>query len=74
MVRRVTVAPVDDELVDTYARLRYQCRINGNSLHDKVHDADRWIASTAVRFNLTLVSDDKIFSAVPGLVVRRVDV
>jgi tRNA(fMet)-specific endonuclease VapC len=32
-----------------------------------VHDADRWIAATAIRLGISLVSNDGIFDHVPGL-------
>ena len=34
------------------------------------HDADRWIAATALRLGVPLVSNDQIFKNVPGLVLE----
>lgn len=31
----------------------------------RVHDGDRWIAATAIRLGLPLVSDDRIFHGAP---------
>ena len=57
----------DNDLVTVCARLRDECCRNGHALSDKIHDSDRWIASTAVRHKIPLISDDKIFRDVPGL-------
>lgn len=67
---RAVVMP-DDELVELCARLRAQCERAGHALHAKVHDADRWIAATAIRYGLPLVSDDGIYQGLPGLLLRR---
>ena len=31
------------------------------------HDADRWVAATAIRLGISLVSNDRIFEGTPGL-------
>jgi predicted nucleic acid-binding protein len=67
----VAVVMPDSDLVDTSARLRANCERLGHALHAKVHDADRWIAATAMRYGLPLLSDDSIFDSVPGLTLRR---
>jgi predicted nucleic acid-binding protein len=36
------------------------------------HDADRWIAATALRLGISLVSNDRIFEGTPGLVLEAV--
>jgi len=36
-------------------------------LHQQAHNADRWIAATAIRLGIPLVSNDRIFKGVPGL-------
>ena len=72
-ISQTTVVMPDDEVVETCAQLRVQCHQRGHALHDKIHDADRWIASTAIRFGLALVSDDSIFVNAPGLILRRED-
>lgn len=58
------------ELVALYAELRAECERIGHALGQRDHDADRWIAATAIRLGVPLVSDDRIFRAVPGLVVE----
>lgn len=68
MARFVVVQP-DDELMSICAGLRASCESAGHPLGQKVHEADRWIASTALRLRVELVSDDGVFQDVEGLVV-----
>ena len=44
----------------------------GHGLGQRDHDADRWIAATALRLGVPLVSNDRIFERVPGLVLESV--
>jgi predicted nucleic acid-binding protein len=62
---------VGPEIVDAYAQLRVDCHRAGHPLAQKVHDADRWVAATAVRLRLPLVANDRIFDDVPRLRVER---
>ncbi len=55
------------ELVLAYAKLRVDCERIGHALHQRDHDADRWVAATALRLGIPLVSNDRIFKDVPGL-------
>ena len=57
-------------LVAIQAQLRVDCRCSGHPLAHKIHDGDRWIAATAIRLGLPLVSKDAIFEDVPGLLVE----
>jgi predicted nucleic acid-binding protein len=57
----------DDELMRACARLRASCEQAGHPLGQKIHEADRWIAVTALSRRLDLVSDDQVFQATPGL-------
>lgn len=66
-IRKAAVAPFDDALAWTHARLRQDCVRIGHGLGHKLHDGDRWIAATALRFGVPLVSHDGIFKDVPGL-------
>ncbi len=50
-----------------YARLRVACERAGHALGQRDHDADRWIAATAIHLGIPLVSHDGIFRDVPGL-------
>lgn len=56
-----------DELVAVYAQLRANCVRLGHALGQRDHDADRWIAATALRLGVPLVSNDRIFEGTPGL-------
>ena len=58
------------ELVLLYAQLRVDCERAGHALAQREHDADRWIAATAVRLGIPLVSNDRIFAGTPGLTVE----
>jgi predicted nucleic acid-binding protein len=61
---RLAGAEVDwpgPELVDTYVDLRAQCTVIGHGLAQKEHEADRWIAATAVWLGVPLVAHDGIF-------------
>jgi predicted nucleic acid-binding protein len=66
-IGRLRVAGVDERIVDTYAQLKAECRKQGHGLSDKIHDGDRWIAATAVRYGIPLVSHDGIFKDTPRL-------
>ena len=66
-ISKARVAPVEDELLWTHARLRAACRAAGHPLADKAHAADMWVASTAVRYDIPLVAHDAVFRNVPGL-------
>lgn len=44
------------ELVETYCDLRAWCVRNGHGLGHKEHEADRWIAATAIRLKVPLVA------------------
>mgnify|MGYP000995345663 FL=1 len=59
------------ELIDTYAQLRATCQRISHALGQKHHDADRWVAATAVRLGVPLVANDGIYDHVPGLQVER---
>lgn len=61
----------DDALATAYAELREACVQAGHSLSAKIHTADRWIAATAIRYGLPLISDDAGFEGCPGLELIR---
>jgi tRNA(fMet)-specific endonuclease VapC len=69
-----TIVMPDNELVNVCAGLRDKCRRQGHALSEKIHDSDRWIASTAIRYDLPLISDDGIFRDVPDLLLLQVEV
>lgn len=59
------------DLIAAYAQLRADCWRIGHALGQKAHDADRWIAATAIRLGIPLVANDGIYDSVPGLQVER---
>jgi predicted nucleic acid-binding protein len=67
-----TIVMPDNDLVNVCARLRDTCRQKGHALSEKIHDSDRWIASTAIRYGIPLISDDGIFKNIPGLTLLQI--
>lgn len=63
----LSIVQPDDEMISACAGLRQECRRIGHPLASKIHDGDRWIAATAIRLRLPLVSHDAIFRTAPGL-------
>ncbi len=68
LARFVFVVP-DDELMHACADLRATTERAGHPLGQKIHEADRWIAATALKLGVELVSDDTVFRGVPDLTV-----
>lgn len=66
---RLVVVQPDDQLMQACAELRARCEATGHGLGQKVHEADRWIAATAIRLGIGLISDDSVFVDVPGLTI-----
>lgn len=54
-------------LTDVYATLRAWCVRTGHGLGQKEHEADRWVAATAVWLQVPLVAHDGIFANVKNL-------
>lgn len=71
-IHKAAVVLPDNDLVDVCANLRNECEKRGHGLKDQKHDSDRWIAATAIRYNIPLISDDRIFNGVPGLRLLQV--
>lgn len=69
-IARVEIVHTGPELVLVWARLRADCERAGHALGQPTHDADRWVAATAIRLGVPLVSNDRIFRDVPGLVIE----
>jgi predicted nucleic acid-binding protein len=68
LLRRQSVAPVDSALVDSYVNLRAACKRLHHPMGERYqHEQDRWIAATAVLYDLPLVANDKVFFDVPDL-------
>jgi len=66
------VIQTNESLIRRCAELRHQAGRIGHPLAQKVHEADRWVASTALALGLALVAGDTIFGGVPGLDVHRI--
>jgi len=66
LARFVIVQP-DDLLMSACAELRAACEQLGHPLGQKHHEADRWIAATAIRLGIPLVSRDGVFVGAPLL-------
>ena len=54
-------------LTETYATVRAWCAMNGHGLGGKDHEADRWVAASAIWLGIPLVAHDAIFANVDGL-------
>lgn len=59
-------------LVEEHAELRSRCVRAGHGLGQKAHEADRWIAATAIWLQVPLVTDDGIFFGVDGFAALTV--
>jgi predicted nucleic acid-binding protein len=71
LLRTTLVLAPDDLTATTFAQLRLACERTGHPLHQRVHTGDLWIAATAARRNLPLVTDDAVFEDCPNLTVVR---
>ncbi len=69
-IQRAEVVHTGPELVLVCAKLRVDCEVIGHALAQREHNADRWIAATALRLGVPLVSNDGIFRGVPGLALE----
>jgi len=69
-IQRAEVVHTGPELVLIYAQLRADCESAGQALAQREHNGDRWIAATAIRLGVPLVSNDRIFRGVPGLALE----
>jgi len=70
LTRGVRLLPVDEETIEQVAQLRNHCRVIGHALHQRLHNADLWIAAAAVRWSIPLVAHDAVFVGCPGLDLR----
>jgi hypothetical protein len=53
--------------VEAYASLRAWCVRTGHGFGQKEHEADRWVAATAIWLQVPLVAHDGIFANVKDL-------
>lgn len=70
VLTQLVVVQPDDDLMLTCAELRATCLAAGQALGQKIHEADRWIAATAMTLGVELISKDAVFANVPGLAVQ----
>ncbi len=66
------VVQTEEKLINRCAELRAWAHRAGHPLAQKVHEADRWVASTTLALDLELIAGDGIFEGVPGLDLERV--
>jgi tRNA(fMet)-specific endonuclease VapC len=66
-LKMITIVSSSDDVVTTCAVLRSECETHGHALGQKHHEADRWIAATAIRLGLDLVSADGVYQDTPRL-------
>lgn len=64
---RIKIVYAGPNLVRTYATLCVSSQRAGHDLSQREHDADRWIAATAIRLGIPLVNNDGVFENTPGL-------
>ena len=67
LVRSLDVLPIDFEVAHQFATIRRQLRSSGQP----IPDADSFIAATALRHDLTLISRDAHFERIASLKRRQ---
>lgn len=68
-IARAEIVWPGPNLVEVYASLRTWCVRTGHGLGQKEHEADRWVAATAIWLQVPLVAHDGIFANVKDLEV-----
>jgi predicted nucleic acid-binding protein len=66
------VIETNDPLTNACAQLRAWAQRSGHGIAQKIHEADRWVATTALALNLELLAGDGIYEGVDGLDVQRI--
>jgi predicted nucleic acid-binding protein len=66
------VVQTEEQLIGRCVELRAWANRTGHALSQKIHEADRWVAATALALDLELVAGDRIFENVAGLDVLPV--
>ena len=67
LLASVQVVPVTEAVQASYVGLTVWARQSGHAIHQRGHAADRWIAATAMAWDLELASVDGIFDGIDGL-------
>lgn len=65
LLAQTTTVPVTEDVAQAHVDLYVACRKTGHALHQKVHNADRWVAATAIAVDRPLLSLDGIFRNAP---------
>lgn len=58
-------------MIDICAGLRHRCEARGTLSAKEIHEANRWIAATAISLAVALVSNDGVFADVGLRVLSR---
>lgn len=66
------VIQTGEPLINRCAELRSWASREGHGLAQKIHEADRWVAATALALGLELVAGDGIYEGVEGLDLQRI--
>jgi predicted nucleic acid-binding protein len=66
-IARAEIVWPGPRLAEAYASLRTWCVRTGHGLGQKDHEADRWVAATAIWLQTPLVTHDRIFANVKDL-------
>jgi tRNA(fMet)-specific endonuclease VapC len=66
-IARAEIVWPGPSLAGAYASLRTWCVRTGHGLGQKDHEADRWVAATAIWLQVPLVAHDRIFANVKDL-------
>ena len=74
LVQTAEVVWPGPRLVASYVEVRASSAERGHGLAAKAHEADRWVAATALYLGVPLTSDDSIFENVAGLEVQPVTI
>ncbi len=61
-IARAEIVWPGPHLVESYASLRTWCVRTGHGLGQKEHEADRWVAATAIWLQVPLLAHDRIFT------------
>jgi hypothetical protein len=66
------VIQTSERLISRCAQLRDTASRGGHGLGQKIHEADRWVATTALAPGLELVAGDGSFGGIGGLDLHRI--
>lgn len=66
-ITALQIIQVTGSVQSSYVDLTVWAKTNGHAIHAKQHTADRWIAATALAYNLEIAANDGIYDDVPNL-------